>query len=99
MIFQAHSPLGIAAGIEYVETAFQLAAGQRLTSLSDGVIEARNSAGELFGFDRVHELLQTRLSATELANAAQSFGQEDDISVIYVTRMAAMSAERAAALA
>jgi len=55
--------------------------------------------GQLFGFDRVHQLLQTRLSATELANAAQSFGQEDDISVICVTRMATMAAGRTTAVA
>ena len=43
------------------------------------------------GFDdrdraRVHELLRRAKSAAEVANAAQSFGQEDDISVISVTR-------------
>jgi hypothetical protein len=31
-------------------------------------------------------LLKTAKSATEIANAAQTFGQEDDISVISVIR-------------
>ena len=92
-------PLGVLPVADTTVIRFKLTEGDRLILLSDGIAEAIDSNGQLFGFDRVHELLQTRLSATELANAAQSFGQEDDISVIYVTRMAAMSAERAAAIA
>ena len=90
-------PLGVLSVADTTVICFKLAEGDRLILLSDGIAEAIDANGQLFGFDRVHELLQTRLSATELANAAQSFGQEDDISVIYVTRMAAMSAERTAA--
>ena len=48
--------------------------------LSDGVPEARSQSNELFGFDRLSDL--TRLSAEEIASAAQSFGQEDDITVL-----------------
>ena len=92
-------PLGVLSVADTTVICFKLAEGDRLILLSDGIAEAIDANGQLFGFDRVHELLQTRLSATELANAAQSFGQEDDISVIYVTRMAAMSAEKAAAMA
>ena len=92
-------PLGVLSVADTTVICFKLAEGDRLILLSDGIAEAIDANGQLFGFDRVHELLQTRLSATELANAAQSFGQEDDISVIYVTRMAAMSAERTAAIA
>jgi hypothetical protein len=40
----------------------------------------------MFGFERVHDLLHTATTAATIANAAQSFGQEDDISVISVTR-------------
>jgi len=46
--------------------------------------------GHLFGFERVHELLRTTSCAAEVASAAQSFGQEDDISVISVTRVAVL---------
>ena len=48
--------------------------------LSDGVPEARSHSNELFGFDRLSDL--TRLSAEEIARAAQDFGQEDDITVL-----------------
>ena len=42
--------------------------------------------GQLFGFDRVHDLLSTASTAAGIATAAQAFGQEDDISVISVLR-------------
>jgi hypothetical protein len=35
----------------------------------------------------VHELLRTARSAADVAEAAQAFGQEDDISVVSVTRI------------
>jgi len=58
--------------------------------MSDGVAEATNRDGQLFGFERVYQLLRTAKSATEVASAAQAFGQEDDISVISITRTAVL---------
>jgi hypothetical protein len=55
--------------------------------LSGGVAEATNKEGELYGFDRVLELVRTGPSAAKIAEAAQTFGQEDDISVISVTSL------------
>jgi serine phosphatase RsbU (regulator of sigma subunit) len=62
--------------------------GDKLLLMSDGIVEATDAHGHLFGFDRVRELLRTAKTAAEVASAAQSFGQEDDISVISVTRTA-----------
>ncbi|HTV82819.1 MAG TPA: PP2C family protein-serine/threonine phosphatase [Acidobacteriaceae bacterium] len=76
-------PLGIAPGVDYVATAFHLAPGDTLTLLSDGVVEARNPAGELFGFDRTRQI-STR-SAEQIARAAQAFGQQDDITVLTIS--------------
>jgi phosphoserine phosphatase RsbU/P len=76
-------PVGIATGVEYEERAIELKPGETLTFLSDGVIEARNSYGELFGFERT-AAISTR-SAGEIARAAQQFGQEDDITVLTLT--------------
>ena len=73
-------PLGIAAGVEYTEITLRLAQGDSLTFLSDGVVEAQNAAGELFGFART-EALATN-GAEEIAHAAQAFGQADDITVL-----------------
>ena len=69
--------------------------------LSDGVAEAQDERGQLFGFERICDLLKgdrlrgetlngapvrKPISAAEVAAAAQAFGQEDDISVLSVTR-------------
>ncbi len=77
-------PLGIVPDIEYSETRFQLEPGDSLTLLSDGVVEAMDSDGQLFGFDRTREV--SSQSAHAIAAAAQSFGQEDDITVLTLTR-------------
>ena len=79
-------PLGMLPGAVFSVMNFKLAEGDRLLLLSDGIAEARDADGQLFGFERVHELLQSQPSAAELASAAQRFGQQDDISVISVTR-------------
>ncbi len=73
-------PLGIDGACEYEESQFSLEPASCLTFLSDGVIEARNSYGELFGFDRTLQLSQS--GARAIAQAAVDFGQEDDITVV-----------------
>jgi hypothetical protein len=80
-------PLGIAMGVRYDETHFQLQPGQTLAFLSDGVIEARSPSGELFGFERT--LALSTSSAEAIAQAAIAFGQDDDITVLTLTRVAA----------
>jgi hypothetical protein len=77
-------PLGVLAEVLYEEARFYLHPGDRMLLLSDGVVEARHSSGELFGFDRVRQLSQQ--SADYLAEAAKSFGQQDDITVLTVRR-------------
>ena len=85
-------PLGMLETSEFSLLRFELRAEDRLMLLSDGVAEATDAEGNLFGFDRVQELLRTTTSAAEIANAAQAFGQEDDISVVSVTRTARLAA-------
>jgi serine phosphatase RsbU (regulator of sigma subunit) len=48
-------PLGLGLGAEtgYAEVELTLAPDEFLVLISDGVIEARNAEGELFGFDRL----------------------------------------------
>jgi len=57
----------------------------RLTLYTDGLLEARNPAGDFFGFDRIAHLLTTHTDSPEIATAAQHFGQEDDITVLTLT--------------
>jgi serine phosphatase RsbU (regulator of sigma subunit) len=68
---------------------FRLTEGDQLLLMSDGIAEATDADGQLFGFERIDELLRESVSAAALASAAQNFGQEDDISVITITRTAA----------
>jgi len=82
-------PLGVMSGVAYDTIQFHLAPGSRLTFYSDGVIEAQNPRGELFGFDRAMEI-STQPAAT-IAEAAKQFGQEDDITVVTITRAAAIA--------
>jgi phosphoserine phosphatase RsbU/P len=73
-------PLGIAPDARYEETALHLDPGGKITFLSDGVVEARNASGELFGFERTAGI--SGESAESIAQAAQAFGQQDDITVL-----------------
>ena len=70
---------------------FKLAKSDRLVVLSDGVAEARDANGKLFGFERIEALLHSTTAIAQLAGAAQTFGQEDDISIISITRTAALA--------
>lgn len=82
-------PLGVASSTLYETTEFHLDPGSRLTFYSDGVIEAQRPDGELFGFERAREV--SMKSAAEIVEAAKRFGQEDDITVVTVTRTAAVA--------
>ena len=68
-------------GVEYAETLLQ---GSHFTLVSDGVVEAENAQRELFGFDRTREI--STKSAGEISDAAKSWGQNDDITVVTVRR-------------
>jgi sigma-B regulation protein RsbU (phosphoserine phosphatase) len=48
-------PLGIIDGVEYEETILALEEGDCLVFYTDGVVEAVNEEGEMFGFDRLLE--------------------------------------------
>jgi serine phosphatase RsbU (regulator of sigma subunit) len=78
-------PLGVVPDVTYDEVRLYLHPGDRILMMSDGVVEARQSTGELFGFDRVHNL--SNQSAFYIADAAKAFGQEDDITVLTVKRL------------
>ena len=79
-------PLGILSATEYEYTAVQLKPGDRLTYVSDGVVEAQSklhgNKDELFGFDRTRAL--SLQPAAVIAESARVFGQNDDITVVTV---------------
>jgi len=82
-------PLGVVSGAEYETTQFHLQQGSRLTFYSDGVVEAKNQKGELFGFER-GQAISTQTAAA-IVDAAREFGQEDDITVVTIERDAAVA--------
>ena len=86
-------PLGVIAEAEYEQTTFHLYRGDRLVFLSDGVVEATNAEGELFGFERTQQV--SNESARYIAQTAKHFGQTDDITVlsIYISSKTAQPKE------
>lgn len=86
-------PLGLTADAAYETTSLRLNPGDRLTLYTDGLLEARNPDGELFGFDRLHTLLSTHPDAQQAVDAAVHFGQEDDVTVLTLTREAVIRPE------
>jgi hypothetical protein len=87
-------PLGIEGGGRYDAKRFELPVGSRLTFYSDGVVEAQNQKGELFGFDRAKAI--STQSAASIVEAAVHFGQADDITVVTIERL--VSSEASATL-
>jgi serine phosphatase RsbU (regulator of sigma subunit) len=87
MEMEGSLPLGLVERLDFSVHRFRMAESDRLLLVSDGVAEATDERGRLFGFDRVLELARTGRSATQIAETAQAFGQEDDIGVISVTRV------------
>jgi hypothetical protein len=85
-------PLGILSGMDFPVTRFQLEPGDALLIMSDGVVEAQNAQGELFGFERIERMLRSPTTTAEIATAAQEFGQTDDILVLRIERSAAQTA-------
>lgn len=83
-------PLGVVSGAIYETTEFRLEPGSRLTFYSDGVIEAQNQKGELFGFERGRAL--STQPAAAIVEAAKAFGQQDDITVVTIERDEAAAA-------
>jgi hypothetical protein len=81
-------PLGVAPNAVFQESAHQLEAGDHLALYTDGVLEARSPAGEIFGFERLNALFARGPAAAEATGAAVRFGQEDDITVLTITRLA-----------
>jgi hypothetical protein len=84
MTLESGLPLGLSATAVYTESTTQLADGEQLTLLTDGVVEARSKSGELFGFDRTSAIAAD--TAESIAQAAQKFGQQDDITVLTLSR-------------
>ena len=88
-------PLGILKDVDYRETALQLSPGDRIVLYTDGIVEAKNVQDELYGFDRLIEVILESHAAgaanlmTEILTSVNSFvgeaPQHDDLTLIVIT--------------
>jgi len=81
-------PLGMVRGADFPLLHFRLGEGDRLILMTDGIAEAQDGQGQLFGFERIADLLRESGEGATLAGAAIAFGQQDDITVLTVARTA-----------
>jgi len=87
-------PLGILEDVGYQETRLELAPGDRVVLYTDGIVEAMNEQEEMYGFDRLLEVVQGAKSMTaesllkEILDRVNEFAggaaQHDDLTVIVV---------------
>jgi GAF domain-containing protein len=96
-----HFPLGIVGDTAYESAAFTLRPNDVLLFYTDGVVEAKRAGGEMWGFDRLEELLREQallltpgqLIATIISSInefIENYPQHDDITLVAV-RMEEMS--------
>jgi serine phosphatase RsbU (regulator of sigma subunit)/CHASE1-domain containing sensor protein/anti-sigma regulatory factor (Ser/Thr protein kinase) len=89
-------PLGLMPGMLYEQKETVLAAGDNLLFYSDGLVEAHDPKGEMFGFPRLQGLIEAHRSRdssligfllSELARfTAKNWYQEDDITLVSLER-------------
>lgn len=82
-------PLGVSQNTSYMEREINTRPGDHLALYTDGLLEARNRTGELYGFARLGDLFSSPTNAAAATEAAVSFGQDDDITVLTLTRLTA----------
>jgi hypothetical protein len=78
-------PLGLDLMARYDQITLHLNPCDHLALYTDGLFEARNKAGELYGFERLQRLFAANPTAPEAAEEAVRFGQDDDVTVVTLT--------------
>jgi len=86
--FPGSLPLGVAESAAYEQTNLEMAVGDVFVLLTDGIAEAQNDQRVLLGFARVESMLSEGATARNVAELAQQHGQNDDITVLRVARLA-----------
>ncbi len=88
-------PLGLMTGMDYEEKEMVLAPGDSLLLHSDGVVEAHDPSGQMFGFPRLKEAVASYPGGQELIDrvladlrdhTGEDAEQEDDITMVTLTR-------------
>ena len=101
-------PLGLMPGMLYEEGEAALAAGDDLLFYSDGLVEAHDPTGEMFGFPRLQGLIEAHRSTDSSLNnfllseltrfTGKSWDQEDDITLVSLERSKVSVSDRATPL-
>jgi serine phosphatase RsbU (regulator of sigma subunit) len=92
-------PLGLMPGMSYEEKEIMLDAGESVLFYSDGLVEAHDPKGEMFGFPRLRALvaehgdeegsLEEVLLEELYSFVGEGWEQEDDITLLTLRRSAA----------
>lgn len=81
-------PLGLMENATYAQINVEMRTGDKAVLLTDGVPEARNEEGVLLGFSRIESMLRQGANVHTVAQTAQQYGQNDDLTVISIARQA-----------
>jgi serine phosphatase RsbU (regulator of sigma subunit) len=93
-------PLGMMPGMSYEERAVSLSEGDCVLFYSDGLVEAHNPKGEMFGFPRLRALIAEHGKELALGDflleqlysfVGEGWEQEDDITLLTLRRSATTS--------
>jgi serine phosphatase RsbU (regulator of sigma subunit)/anti-sigma regulatory factor (Ser/Thr protein kinase) len=94
-------PLGLLEGMTYDVTEGELGQGDTVLFSSDGIVEAHDPQGEMFGFPRLRERMSTHRGGANLldrilgdlaAFTGADWEQEDDVTIVTVACTAAVAA-------
>ncbi len=85
-------PLGILDDADYQETNIQFEPGDKIIFYTDGIVEAMNAKEEMFGFERLMEIMQhagdmdPESLLNEIVDSVNAFAgnvaQHDDLTII-----------------
>jgi serine phosphatase RsbU (regulator of sigma subunit) len=89
-------PLGLMPGMNYEEKEIELDAGETALFYSDGLVEAHDPKGEMFGFPRLRALVAEHADEESSLGEAlleelrsfvgEGWEQEDDITLLTLRR-------------
>ena len=92
-------PLGLMPGMDYEQKEIELDCGQGVFFYSDGLVEAHDPKGEMFGFPRLRELIAEHAEEAALVDylleelysfVGEGWEQEDDITLLTLKRSASL---------
>ena len=93
-------PLGLMPGMSYEQKEIELDCGQGVFFYSDGLVEAHDPKGDMFGFPRLRALIAEHGEKQSLGDSlleelysfvGEGWKQEDDITLLTLRRSSSLS--------